>query len=111
VLFEFIFISLFVLGWLLCGYLPWLALSIATRGHAGLGFLPLCLFAGVVAGLAVPVLGLDDANGLWLSFLVAFVAASGLLALGHYARSARLAVKAKATVVEPEPEARTRETL
>ena len=59
-LFDTIFISLFVTGWLICGYVPWLAWSVATRGHAGLIYLPLCLFAGVVGGMAVPTLGLSD---------------------------------------------------
>jgi hypothetical protein len=44
VLFALIFLSLFLLGWLFCAFLPWLAVSVATRGNAGLG-MPLCLFA------------------------------------------------------------------
>lgn len=78
-LFTIIFLSLFVSGWLLCAFVPWLALSVATRGHAGLGNLPLCLFAGVVAGLAVPVLGLDNATGIWVSFAASFLVPSLLL--------------------------------
>jgi hypothetical protein len=86
--FTFIFVSLFVLGWLLLGFIPWLTLSVATRGNAGLVNLPLCLLAAVVAGLAVPLLGKDDAQGLWMSALAALVAPGLLLAarrfsLGH----------------------------
>lgn len=70
-LFTFIFVSLYVMGWCFFAFLPWLAFSIATRGHAGLAMLPLCLFAGVVAGLALPVLGADSVAGFWLSFVAA----------------------------------------
>jgi hypothetical protein len=84
VLFDAIFIALFLSGWLLCAFVPWLALSVRTRGNAGLANLPLCLFAGVVAGLAVPVLGLDNAAGIWVSLGAAFVAPSILLAARRF---------------------------
>ena len=84
-LFELIFVSLFLLGWLFCAFLPWLALSIATRGHAGIGMLPLCLFTGVVAALAVPVLINDGWTGLWLSFVAATLAPAALLAIRRFA--------------------------
>ena len=72
-LFNLIFIGLFVAGWLTLGFLPWLAISVATRGHAGLRYLPLSLFAGLVGGLAVPIFIRDDGLGLVLSFAAAFV--------------------------------------
>jgi hypothetical protein len=78
-MYQAIFIGLFVVGWLVCAYVPWLALSIATRGNAGLGNLPLCLLAGLAGGFAVPLLILDDANGLWLSFVMAAALPSLLL--------------------------------
>ena len=78
-LYDAIFISLFVAGWLFCGFLPWLVLSVATRGHAGLPYLPLSLFAGVVGGLAVPVLGLTGVLGLRLSFVAAIALPSALV--------------------------------
>ncbi len=70
-MFTAIFVTLFVLGWLACGTLVWLACSVVTRGQAGLWYLPLCWFASLVAGLAVPILGKDDADGIWISLLVA----------------------------------------
>ncbi len=79
-LFEAIFVTLFVVGWALCGLAPWLALSVWTRGNAGLQYLPLSMFTGVVGGLAVPILGREDATGIWLSFAAAFVAPALLLA-------------------------------
>lgn len=86
-LFDLIFLSLLAVGWLICAYLPWLTLSIATRGRAGLKLLPLCLFAGLVAALAVPILGFDNEIGLGLSFLVAFATPALLLAARRYAHA------------------------
>jgi len=84
VLFELIFLSLFITGWVVCGYLPWFLLSVFTRGNAGLVYLPLSIFTGVVAGLAVPLLGPRDVLGLWLSMAFAFLAPSILLALRRF---------------------------
>jgi hypothetical protein len=94
VLFDLIFLSLFLLGWLSCAFVPWLVLSVATRGDAGLGYLPLCLFAGVVAAIAVPVLGVDDTRGLALSFVAALVAPVLLLGAARYSRATRRSVAA-----------------
>lgn len=80
-LFEIIFTALFVAGWVVCGYLPWFLLSLFTRGGAGLAYLPLSVFTGVVAGLAVPLLGPRDFLGLWLSMACAFLAPAALLAV------------------------------
>ena len=106
-LFNLIFLSLFLLGWLICAFLPWLVLSVATRGDAGLGYLPLSLFSGVVAAVAVPVLGLTDGRGLLLSFVVAAVAPAVLLAVARYSRATRRSVAAHrrtaATSMEDRP--------
>lgn len=80
-LFEAIFISIFVCAWLVCGFAPWLAVSVATRGQAGLVNLPICLFAAVVAGLAVPVAGANGRPGIWVSLVAAVVVPSLLLGL------------------------------
>lgn len=91
-LFDAIFLSMLFVGWLVCAFVPWLALSVVTRGDAGIGNLPLCLVAGVVAAVAVPLLGMDDATGLWLSFVVAAAAPAILLAVGRYTRGTRRTV-------------------
>jgi len=80
VLFDAIFLGLFVGGWVVAGGMPWLVLSITTRGRAGLQYLPLCMFTGIVAGLAVPIIGLNGRTGIWVSFISALVAPSLLLA-------------------------------
>lgn len=103
-LFELIFVSLFVAGWLACGFAPWLAVSVATRGHAGLHMLPVCLFGGVVGGLAVPILIRQDLAGLWLSFAAAILLPSGLIATQRLAMSARRPEAAKDAAHLGEPE-------
>jgi hypothetical protein len=91
-MFTAIFLALFVTGWLVCAYLPWATWSIATRGAAGVQFLPFCLFAGVLAAVAVPVLGADGMAGLWLSFPLAAIASLGALAAAHLGRIGRAQV-------------------
>lgn len=83
-LYDAIFVSLYVVGWLVSAFVPWLVLSVATRGRAGLAYLPLCLFVGVVAGFAVPIFGLTNALGLWLSFAAAFLVPALLLAARRF---------------------------
>lgn len=80
-MFTLIFVSLFLAAWLFLAFVPWLAVSVFTRGNAGLANLPLCLFTGVVAALAVPTLGLEDERGVWLSMAVAFLAPTVLMAV------------------------------
>lgn len=88
-MFTLIFVSMYLISWLVLGFIPWLALSVATKGNAGLVNLPLCLFAAVVAGLAVPLLGKDDAAGLWLSGVAAIAAPSALLAVRRFSMGVR----------------------
>ncbi len=80
-LFDLIFLTLYVLGWLALGFVPWLVLSVITRGKAGLRYLPLSLFTGVVGGLAVPLLYRDDGLGLILSFVMALALPAIALAI------------------------------
>jgi hypothetical protein len=84
--FEIIALSLLVAGWLVCAYVPWLVLSIATRGNAGLAMLPLCLGAGLTA--AVPLFGVQDVRGLAGSFVVAAAVPAGLLTARRFALGA-----------------------
>lgn len=97
-MYTLIFVSLFVAGWLFLAFLPWLAFSVATRGNAGLVNLPLCLFAGAVAGLAVPLLGKDDMAGVWLSAAAALVAPALLMVLRRFSASAGKAVASHSEV-------------
>lgn len=78
-MFDLLFVTLFVTAWSICGIVPWLVLSIATRGNAGLIYLPLSIFAANVGGMAVPVLGMDNGTGIGVSFLVALAVSTGIL--------------------------------
>ena len=80
-LFELIFLTLYVSGWLALGFVPWLVLSVITRGNAGLRYLPLSMFTGVIGGLAVPLLYRDDGRGLILSFVAALALPALVLAI------------------------------
>lgn len=78
--FDLIAGSLLVAGWLAAAYLPWVVLSVITRGNAGMAMLPLSLFAGLTAALAVPLLGATGGRGLASSFLLAMVVPAAMLA-------------------------------
>jgi hypothetical protein len=106
--FDLIFVSAFVLGWLACGILPWFALSVVTRGHAGMGMLPLCLLAAVVAGISVPLLGPDDETGLALSFSLSLAVPVLLLAARRLALSAGPRTEPATPVVSPPSEVERR---
>jgi hypothetical protein len=83
--FDQIFVTLFVTGWALCGLFAWLAASVLTRGHAGLVMLPASMATAVLFALLVPFLGATGVGGIWLSFVVAVVAPSLLLAARRFA--------------------------
>jgi hypothetical protein len=100
VLFTAIFLGSLVVGWLFCAFVPWLALSVVTRGNAGLINLPICLFAGIVAAVAVPLLGMTEATGLWLSFAVAAAAPALLLAVRRFSMTSAGSNTSRSKVVE-----------
>ena len=83
--FDVIALAVLISGWLICGVVPWLVLSVLTRGQAGLGMLPLSMFVAVVAAMAVPILGATGSGGLWLSFVVAILVPGALLATRRFA--------------------------
>lgn len=103
-LFTAIFLTLFITGWMIVGGIPWLVLSVKTRGSAGLWYLPLSMLAGAVGGVAVPVLWLDNATGIWVSFIAAFVVSSLLLAARRF--SLRPVVEPAAPNQSPEQQAK-----
>ncbi|MBI5948369.1 MAG: hypothetical protein HY875_09545 [Chloroflexi bacterium] len=78
--FDAIALTLLLAGWAIAGAIPWLALSVATRGNAGLAFLPIAMITGVIGALVVPIVGATGATGLVVSFPVAFFASAALLA-------------------------------
>lgn len=97
--FENIFLTLFVFGWLLCGAVPWLVSSVLSRGTTGLAYLPLSMFAALVAGLAVPALGKSDGTGLLMSVVAALVVPSLLLGARRFSLGA--APRGQSLATEP----------
>jgi len=86
--FTALFLALFIGAWAVCGAGAWLGLAVATRGHAGLAMLPVAMAAGVVGGLAVPLLARDDVAGLWASLVASVLLPGALLGARALARSA-----------------------
>lgn len=84
-LFTLIFGGMFVIGWSICGLIPWLIASTATRGNAGLSLLPLGIFAANVAAVTVPLVGFDGSGGLQASFVVAFLASAAIMLVRRFA--------------------------
>jgi hypothetical protein len=95
--FDAIFLTLIIGGWLIAASAPWFLLSVATRGNAGLGMLPLSWLAGLAGAFAVPLLGANDANGLRLSFAVAFLVPVALLAVRRFSLGATRELRAART--------------
>ncbi len=93
-MFEAIFLTLIIGGWLIAAAFPWFLLSVVTRGNAGLGMLPVCWLAGLAGAFAVPLLGADDGNGLRLSFAVAFLVPVVLLAVRRFSLGATRELRA-----------------
>lgn len=103
--FDALALSALLGGWMLCGVVPWLVLSISTRGDAGLIFLPVSMAVAVLAALLVPLLGATDVTGLWLSFLAALAGPALFLAARRYSLGAsRLASRARTVDRQHSPE-------
>ena len=100
--FQFIFLTLFIAGWAICGVFPWLVASVLTRGSAGLVFLPISMATAVLFGMLVPFLGGTGVTGIWLSFGVA-VAGPSLLT-GRASRGVGRALRHHGFELIAEPE-------
>jgi hypothetical protein len=73
---------------MVCGVLPWLVLSIVTRGDAGLAWLPVSMLVAVLAAMLVPILGATGITGLWFSFVAAVAGPAALLAVRRFSLGA-----------------------
>ncbi len=71
VLFNAIFLTLFLLTWGLEALLPWLVLGFRRRGEGALWALPFGLLGGAGGGALAPLLGLTDGSGIALSLITA----------------------------------------
>jgi len=78
--FDALALTLLVAAWTVFGAIPWLVLSVVSRGNAGLAFLPAAMLTGVVGALVVPIVGATGLTGLFVSFPAALAASAALLA-------------------------------
>jgi len=70
------FVLFFFAVWCCVGLVPWAIAAVVARGRGALAALPIALAASCAAGVAIPVIGLDNFRGFLLSLVVAFVAAA-----------------------------------
>ena len=70
-LFDAIFLILFVATWLLISMLSWIALSLPRRARGSLWSAPFAAAGGVGGAVLVPLAGLDNALGIGVSMLAA----------------------------------------
>jgi hypothetical protein len=68
------FVLFFFAVWCFLGLVPWAVAAVVARGRGALPALPLALAAASAAGVAVPLVGLDDATGFFLSLGTALLA-------------------------------------
>ncbi len=78
--FDAIALTLLIAGWMVSGAIPWLVLSVVSRGNAGLAFLPVSMLTGAIGALVLPIVGATGLTGLLISFPVALIASAALLA-------------------------------
>ncbi len=76
-LFDAIFLTLFLLTWAALGALAWITLSLRRRAVGAIFALPCALLGAIGGGAATPLLGLDNGTGIGVSMLTAL--AGGLL--------------------------------
>src|SRR5436190_86322 len=70
------FVLFFFAVWCCVGLVPWAIAAVIARGRGALAALPVALAAACAAGVAVPLIGLDNFRGFLLSLVVAVVAAA-----------------------------------
>ena len=68
------FVLFFFAVWCFLGLIAWAIAAVVARGRGALPALPLALGAAAAAGVAVPLAGLEDAAGFFLSLATALLA-------------------------------------
>jgi len=76
------FVLFFFAVWCFLGLITWAVAAVIARGRGALPALPLGLAAASAAGVAVPLAGLDDAAGFFLSIASALLAGAIASAAG-----------------------------
>ena len=83
-LFDAIFVVLFLAAWGVLGALGWIALSLRRRAVGAIFALPCALLGGMGGGAATPLLGLDDGVGIGVSMVTALAGGSALCGLAFW---------------------------
>jgi hypothetical protein len=65
------FVVFFFAVWLFFGLMAWAAVAVIKRGRGALTALPLALGGAAIAGVAVPLLGMQNGAGFFLSIITA----------------------------------------
>ena len=76
------FVLLFAFAWAFFGLLAWAVLAVIRRGRGAVLALPLALAGAVAAGFLLPLAGLRDATGFFLSFPAALLGGGALAYAG-----------------------------
>ncbi len=69
------FLIFFFLCWTIVALFPWIATALYVRGRGAALALPLAVVAAWAAGVFVPLVGMRDVTGFFVSLLAAFLAA------------------------------------
>ena len=72
-LFNVIFLILFVAAWSFLSMLSWIALSLPRRARGALWAAPFSVLGGVAGGALVPLAGLDNQLGIGVSMIAALL--------------------------------------
>ena len=76
------FLLFFFTVWCFLGLFPWAAVAIVARGRGALVALPLALTGAAAAGVFVPLVGLRDSTGFFLSLPAALLGSAIASAAG-----------------------------
>jgi len=86
------FLIFFFLCWTIVALFPWIATALYVRGRGAAIALPLAVVAAWAAGVFVPLIGMRDVTGFFVSLLAAFLGAcAGSVAGVAFARRLKAA--------------------
>ncbi len=94
------FLIFFFLCWTIVALLPWTVTALYVRGRGAAVALPLAVVAAWAAGIFVPLVGMRDATGFFVSLLAAFVA-GGVGSIAGIAFARRLEASRARPASEP----------
>ncbi len=94
------FLIFFFLCWTIVAFFPWIATALYVRGRGAAIALPLAVVSAWAAGVFVPLVGMRDVTGFFVSLLAAFFAA-GAGSIAGIAFARRLETARSRPAAEP----------